>query len=145
MANLAKFFVWLAFIWSLFVEHSAERQPSVFWTSEQVLKFFYACSTVYIFFFLLSQDVDVNTEQEQLHQLKQKVIKMLVGAADKPSQMLNLIDGIQRLGVSYHFETEIEAALKHIYESDRHFDDLYTVALFFRLLRQQGFPVSCGN
>ena len=84
-------------------------------------------------------------EQEQLHQLKQKVIKMLMAAADKPSQMLNLIDRIQRLGVSYHFKTEIEAALKHIYESDHHFDDLYTVALFFRLLRQQGFPVSCGN
>ncbi|GFS29280.1 terpene synthase 21 [Actinidia rufa] len=59
--------------------------------------------------------------------------------------MLNLIDGIQRLGVSYHFTTEIEAALKHIYETcdHGHFDDLYTVALFFRLLRQQGFPVSC--
>ncbi|PSS16243.1 (-)-germacrene D synthase [Actinidia chinensis var. chinensis] len=84
-------------------------------------------------------------EQEQLHQLKQKVIKMLVAAADKPSQMLNLIDGLQRLGVSYHFTTEIEAALKHIYETcdHSHFDDLYTVALFFRLLRQQGFPVSC--
>ncbi|XP_057506577.1 probable sesquiterpene synthase [Actinidia eriantha] len=84
-------------------------------------------------------------EQEQLHQLKQKVIKMLVPAADKPSQMLNLIEGIQRLGVSYHFTTEIEAALKHIYETCDygHFDDLYTVALFFRLLRQQGFPVSC--
>ena len=72
---------------------------------------------------------------------------MLVAAADKPSQMLNLIDGLQRLGVSYHFTTEIEAALKHIYETcdHSHFDDLYTVALFFRLLRQQGFPVSCGN
>ncbi|XP_057507163.1 (-)-germacrene D synthase-like isoform X2 [Actinidia eriantha] len=80
---------------------------------------------------------------EQLHQLKQKVIKMLMAAADKPSQMLNLIDRIQRLGMSYHFKTEIEAALKHIHESDHHFDDLYTVALFFRLLRQQGFPVSC--
>ncbi|PSS16245.1 (-)-germacrene D synthase [Actinidia chinensis var. chinensis] len=91
----------------------------------------------------LPTEVDVNMEQEQLHQLKQKVIKMLMAAADKPSQMLNLIDRIQRLGVSYHFKTEIEAALKHIYESDHHFDDLYTVALFFRLLRQQGFPVSC--
>ncbi|GFS29269.1 terpenoid cyclases/Protein prenyltransferases superfamily protein [Actinidia rufa] len=75
-------------------------------------------------------------EQEQLHQLKQKVIKLLVAAADKPSQMLNLIDGIQRLGVSYHFTTEIEAALKHIYETcdHGHFDDLYTVALFFKAI-----------
>ncbi|THG23460.1 hypothetical protein TEA_020365 [Camellia sinensis var. sinensis] len=63
---------------------------------------------------------------------------------------LNFIDAIQRLGVSYRFETEIEAALEHIYETyyDHHDekanDDLYTIALSFRLLRQQGHPVSCN-
>ncbi|GFS29272.1 terpenoid cyclases/Protein prenyltransferases superfamily protein [Actinidia rufa] len=60
-------------------------------------------------------EVDVNREQEQLHQLKQKVIKMLVAVTDKPLQMLNLIDGFQRLGMSYHFKTEIEAVLKNTY------------------------------
>ncbi|KAF5948761.1 hypothetical protein HYC85_014718 [Camellia sinensis] len=83
-------------------------------------------------------EVDVNMEQP-LQQLK-----------EEPSQKLNFIDAIQRLGVSYHFETEIEAALQHIYETyyDHHDDkangDLYTVALSFRLLRQQGHPVSCN-
>ncbi|GFZ04840.1 terpenoid cyclases/Protein prenyltransferases superfamily protein [Actinidia rufa] len=69
---------------------------------------------------------------------------MLEAATGQSSQMLNLVDKIQRLGVYYHFETEIETALRHIYETcDHHFDDLHTAALSFRLLRQQGYPVSC--
>ncbi|KAL7216921.1 hypothetical protein ACSBR1_028780 [Camellia fascicularis] len=64
---------------------------------------------------------------------------------------LNFIDAIQRLGVSYHFESEIETALQHIYETDydhhddKANDDLYTIALLFQLLRQQGYLMSCGN
>ncbi|GFS42113.1 terpenoid cyclases/Protein prenyltransferases superfamily protein [Actinidia rufa] len=59
---------------------------------------------------------------------------MLEAAAGQSSQMLNLVDKIQRLGVSYHFETEIETALQHIYETcDHHFDDLHTAALSFRI------------
>ncbi|GFZ04841.1 terpene synthase-like sequence-1,8-cineole [Actinidia rufa] len=71
---------------------------------------------------------------------------MLDAAAEQSSQMLNLVDKIQRLGVSYHFETEIETVLRHIYKTrDYHFDDLHTAALSFRLLRQHGYPVSCGK
>ena len=76
---------------------------------------------------------------------------MLVAANDQPSQKLNFIDAIQHLGVSYHFESEIETALQHIYETDydhhddKAKDDLYTIALLFRLLRQQGYPISCGK
>ncbi|KAA8526910.1 hypothetical protein F0562_008861 [Nyssa sinensis] len=73
---------------------------------------------------------------------------MLVAAADEPSKQLNLIDAIQRLGVFYHFENQIDAALQLIYDTyhacdDKDNDDLYTVALWFRLLRQQGHYVSC--
>lgn len=61
-------------------------------------------------------------------------------------QQLNMIDHIQRLGMSYHFENEINEILKQIHENcfgtD---DDLYTTALRFRLLRQQGYNVSCGQ
>ncbi|KAI8552711.1 hypothetical protein RHMOL_Rhmol06G0287800 [Rhododendron molle] len=71
---------------------------------------------------------------------------MIAARADKPSQKLNLIDAIQRLGVAYHFETEIEIALLDIYETYHEMannEDLYFVALSFRLLRQHGHPVSC--
>ncbi|KAH7861221.1 hypothetical protein Vadar_023293 [Vaccinium darrowii] len=89
--------------------------------------------------------------EQQLEQLKQKVRNILMEADHIPSQKLNLIDAIQRLGVAYHFQTEIEASLEHIYETYYHEpdhknaeeEDLYAVALSFRLLRQEGFPVSC--
>ena len=69
---------------------------------------------------------------------------------DKSLQKLGLIDNIQRLGVSYHFESEIEASLLNIYNAydecnDKDDNDLYAVALRFRLLRQHGYYVSCGE
>ncbi|KAL6316974.1 hypothetical protein AAG906_024513 [Vitis piasezkii] len=79
--------------------------------------------------------------------LKEEVRRELMAAAGKPSQQLNFIDAVQRLGVAYHFEEEIEEALGRIYdnyqEDGNKYDDLYNVALRFRLLRQQGFNISC--
>ncbi|KAJ8753399.1 hypothetical protein K2173_019798 [Erythroxylum novogranatense] len=72
---------------------------------------------------------------------------MLMNPSDGRSQKLNMIDSVQRLGVAYHFEPEIECALNEIaanfnYEIEC---DLYTAALQFRLLRQQGIKVSCDT
>lgn len=69
------------------------------------------------------------------------------------SEKLDLIDAIQRLGVSYHFENEIETILKQIYDNlyksdsnkENDDNDLYSIALCFRLLRQQGYRVSCSK
>ncbi|CAL1385457.1 unnamed protein product [Linum trigynum] len=61
------------------------------------------------------------------------------------TQKLRLIDVVQRLGVSYHFESEIEAELLNMVSSpvsDFVANDLNSAALWFRLLRQQGFHVS---
>ncbi|CAI0439183.1 unnamed protein product [Linum tenue] len=59
---------------------------------------------------------------------------------------LRLIDAVQRLGLSYHFESEIEAELSNMTISspvpDPIANDLSSAALWFRLLRQQGFYVS---
>ncbi|KAI8552714.1 hypothetical protein RHMOL_Rhmol06G0288200 [Rhododendron molle] len=93
----------------------------------------------------VAMEPDVKTKQ-RIEQLKEKVREMIVANADKPSQKLSLIDAIQRLGVGYHFEIEIETTLQHIYETYHEMandEDLYTVALSFRVLRQQGHPVSC--
>ncbi|KAJ8753466.1 hypothetical protein K2173_019865 [Erythroxylum novogranatense] len=72
---------------------------------------------------------------------------MLMNPSDGPSQKLNMIDSVQLLGVAYHFEPKIEGALNEIaanfnYEIEY---DLYTAALQFRLLRQQGIKVSCDT
>ncbi|XVF04090.1 hypothetical protein REPUB_Repub05bG0051700 [Reevesia pubescens] len=91
--------------------------------------------------------MDVGT-QLQYEKLKEEVRRMLVTTMDKPSQKLLLIDAVQRLGVAYHFEKEIEDALRKIYDSDcseiESDDDLYITSVRFRLLREHGFNVHCG-
>ncbi|XP_016493324.1 (-)-germacrene D synthase-like isoform X2 [Nicotiana tabacum] len=89
-------------------------------------------------------------EEQEVEVLKEEVRKMLVSDHAVSTQKLELIDMIQRLGVSYHFENEIEESLKHIYNSCSEFDDndedhnmLETLALRFRLLRQAGYNVPC--
>ncbi|KAH7516288.1 hypothetical protein FEM48_Zijuj10G0119400 [Ziziphus jujuba var. spinosa] len=80
----------------------------------------------------------------QVDTLKDKVRVMLDQETDKLSQ-LELIDMLQRLGLSYHFEEEIKSILKglrgnnisHTWKSR----DLYATALEFRLLRQHGYFV----
>ncbi|KAF8026085.1 hypothetical protein BT93_F2791 [Corymbia citriodora subsp. variegata] len=70
-------------------------------------------------------------------------------ASDSNSMKLNLIDQIQRLGLAYHFELEIDEQLEQIRRSYFEFhcgdndDNLHTISLLFRLLRQQGYNVSC--
>nr|AWF79085.1 terpene synthase [Pelargonium graveolens] len=80
---------------------------------------------------------------KQLDHLKKEVRAMLDQEAD-PSSQLELIDILQRLGVFYHFEVEIERILGNIYNNfdDKKKKDLHTAALEFRLLRQQGHNVA---
>ncbi|XP_058072947.1 sesquiterpene synthase TPS2-like isoform X1 [Magnolia sinica] len=88
--------------------------------------------------------IDVLTKQ-RAEELKEQVKSMLSDVNDC-LQELNLINEIQRLGVAYHFEAEIKDALHKMY--DAHIngndvsDDLHATALWFRLLRQQGYNVS---
>lgn len=84
---------------------------------------------------------------KQVQEHKEEVRRMF-GAAEKCSEKLSLIDSIQRLGLSYHFEDEINEILDHIKSCDtvdEEDENLYIIALRFRLLRQQGFFVSCGK
>ncbi|KAL0435039.1 UNVERIFIED_CONTAM: (+)-delta-cadinene synthase isozyme XC1 [Sesamum radiatum] len=60
---------------------------------------------------------------------------------------LILIDTLERLGVAYHFEQEIEDQLRDIFQfhsKDENDYDLFTTALQFRLLRQHRHFVSCS-
>ncbi|KAF8015242.1 hypothetical protein BT93_H0902 [Corymbia citriodora subsp. variegata] len=54
--------------------------------------------------------------EEQIEGLKGEVRKMVTDVVDKPSQMLHLIDQIQRLGIFYHFEREIDEQLEQIHK-----------------------------
>ncbi|XP_039030231.1 (+)-delta-cadinene synthase isozyme A-like [Hibiscus syriacus] len=89
-------------------------------------------------------DIDAATGL-QYEELKEEVRKMIVEPVEDSNQKLPFIDAVQRLGVSYHFEKEIEVQLEKIYhiKTNEVDNDLYTTALRFRLLREHGFRVSC--
>jgi len=70
---------------------------------------------------------------------------MLVESPNNSTQKLVLIDTIQRLGVAYHFKNDIETSIQNIFEESKNDDDLYVVALQFRLVRQQRHYMSSGK
>ncbi|KAF8020114.1 hypothetical protein BT93_G0732 [Corymbia citriodora subsp. variegata] len=68
--------------------------------------------------------------EERIERLKGEVRKMLTGAMDKLSQKLNLIDKIQRLGLAYHFEMEIDEQLEQIHRSISNFTIAITMTTY---------------
>ncbi|KAH6824298.1 hypothetical protein C2S53_015739 [Perilla frutescens var. hirtella] len=83
-------------------------------------------------------------EQEELAMKKEMVRKLVTQMPDDSMYKMELIDAIQRLGVHYHFEKEIDEFLKYIHVQQNSKDnDLRSVALRFRLLRQQGYNIPC--
>ncbi|GMN40651.1 hypothetical protein TIFTF001_009870 [Ficus carica] len=83
--------------------------------------------------------------KQEVEEQKEVVRREVFGAAYDSSKQLKLIDAIQRLGLSYHFEREIDEALQKMYDTYQdHVHDgyLYNVALCFRLLRQHGYNIS---
>ncbi|EOY24798.1 Myrcene synthase, chloroplastic, putative [Theobroma cacao] len=73
-------------------------------------------------------------------------VRMMLDKEINPLEQLELIDTLQRLGLSYHFENEIKTILDSV--SADHIDvawkkdNLYATAIEFRLLRQHGYKVT---
>ena len=90
-------------------------------------------------------------QSQEIEELKEEVRRELLGSGVDSLSRLKLIDAILRLGVGYQFERELEEALQNLYDAfSNHFyniedNDLYHVALRFRILRQRGYKVSCGK
>ncbi|KAL6136840.1 hypothetical protein ACLB2K_062135 [Fragaria x ananassa] len=84
----------------------------------------------------------------KLEDLKQNVSENLHVLSTKAKGdawlTLKLIDSMQRLGVAYHFDKEIKAAIVTLVSSSTASTttDLQTVALQFRILRQYGISIS---
>ncbi|KAJ0099813.1 hypothetical protein Patl1_20694 [Pistacia atlantica] len=90
--------------------------------------------------------IDPNIQKEH-EQLKQEVRWMIMDTTVSHAQKLHLIDAVQRLGVAYLFVEEIEDSLDNI-SSDSNSDDyndLCTVSIYFRLLRQHGIRIPVVN
>ncbi|KGN56187.1 hypothetical protein Csa_010016 [Cucumis sativus] len=85
--------------------------------------------------------------EKQTEELKEEIKMELVSTTKDEPEKLRLIDLIQRLGVCYHFENEINNILQQLHHititSEKNGDDNpYNMTLCFRLLRQQGYNVS---
>ncbi|KAL5774671.1 hypothetical protein ACOSP7_012228 [Xanthoceras sorbifolium] len=108
---------------------SANYQPSI-WDHD----YLQSLSSVYT--------GEVYTKQVELLQEK---VKAMIGNVSEPLDQLELIDTLQRLGLAYHFETEIKETLQKVYNnSDDRWkkQNLYATSLEFRLLRQHGYDIS---
>ncbi|KAL4585160.1 hypothetical protein LXL04_009775 [Taraxacum kok-saghyz] len=78
---------------------------------------------------------DVN-DTDRITELKEKIRALM--RSSNPTMTIELVDKIQRLGIGCTFEEEINKIMKNLFQSHQN-DDLYTVALRFRLLRHNGF------
>ncbi|KAF8391446.1 hypothetical protein HHK36_023751 [Tetracentron sinense] len=65
-----------------------------------------------------------------------------LGRASDPTGTMELVDTLQRLGIAYHFEEEINVLLDRFSNAKDEEDNLFLTALRFRLLRQNGYQVS---
>ncbi|GFP87017.1 beta-farnesene synthase [Phtheirospermum japonicum] len=88
---------------------------------------------------------------EAIETLKEEAKSMLIRAKAKTTaDKLILIDTLERLGVGYHFDQEIEEQLQEVFKS--HYEnieeekdhDLFITSLQFRLLRQHRHYISCS-
>ncbi|KAJ0808801.1 putative germacrene-A synthase [Helianthus annuus] len=97
-------------------------------------------------FLVYEEQEEQATVEQTIQSLKEEVRKQILVAFDDPTKhndLLKLVNDIQRLGIAYCFDQELEKALGHIYTI--YGDDWNggSVFLWFRLLRQEGFYVSC--
>ncbi|KAL1299345.1 hypothetical protein HN51_043789 [Arachis hypogaea] len=92
----------------------------------------------------------INETMKQELQMHKKKVKMYLSSNDNNIlQKLCLIDSIQHLSISYHFQHEIDEILAQIHNDFTNNNDLVTkecdlhfIALLFRLFRQKGYYIS---
>ncbi|KAK9014942.1 hypothetical protein V6N11_006077 [Hibiscus sabdariffa] len=134
---------------------SANYQPSI-WPYDyiQSLKsnykaYIYICIVVTLKFDEGSSTMKILCLEESFKEQAMRLVgevRMMLEKAMEPLKKLELIDKLQRLGLSYHFQKEIKRILEDIWSDEGEFSwkkgNLYATALEFRLLRQHGYKVT---
>lgn len=97
------------------------------------------------------QDFDVL--EREIEVLKPKVREniFILSSRDKDAmkKTIHSIHLLISLGLSYHFEKEIEETLKHAFEKIEDLiadeNDLYTISIMFRIFRTYGYNMLSGK
>lgn len=76
--------------------------------------------------------------------LKEEVRRMIKDESSDIWLKLELINDVKRLGLSYHYDKDIDEALLRFHSSAFANTSLHQTALCFRLLREYGHDVSAG-
>ncbi|KAK8630037.1 hypothetical protein V6N13_078848 [Hibiscus sabdariffa] len=95
------------------------------------------------------QSLKSNYQEESFKEQAMRLVgqvRMMLEKEMEPLKKLELIDTLQRLGLSYHFHNEINKILEGIRSDEGEFSwkkgNLYATALEFRLRRQQGYKIT---
>ncbi|KAK9066880.1 hypothetical protein SSX86_014203 [Deinandra increscens subsp. villosa] len=96
-------------------------------------------------FLVYHQQEDQTGYEKLVEDLKEEVRKEILGALDIPTQhtnLLKLVDAVERLGIDYYFQEEISQVLQNFYDA---YGDQWNggaTPVWFRIMRQHGFFVS---
>ncbi|KAL5731031.1 hypothetical protein ACHQM5_003794 [Ranunculus cassubicifolius] len=92
----------------------------------------------------LQSEVKENTYSRDTDKLKDRIRGTLFCESVGIYTKLVVIDDLQRLGLGYYFEKEIKRSLDIIFTCDdaHNEDNLQSISLYFRLLRQHGYKIS---
>ncbi|CAI9090339.1 OLC1v1025091C2 [Oldenlandia corymbosa var. corymbosa] len=88
---------------------------------------------------VLPHEVDDGTMRKELLEITRRE---LMRSISKPLEALQMMDTIQRLGLAYHFEEEINIILSEVSSKVYDDEDLMTAGLRFRLLRHNGHQIT---
>ncbi|MFQ6644498.1 hypothetical protein Gotur_019285, partial [Gossypium turneri] len=97
--------------------------------------------------FKLKTSSELDRCSTQVEVLKETVKDMLMASTTDPLHNILLVNSLCRLGVSYHFETEIEQQLTHCFDTlsqliQNNDYNLHEIAIMFQVFRSHGYNMS---